>query len=250
MAENGGPNAKRSSDEVLRSYYVAGIVIAVAAILALLYYLTVYLNAFGERPPRTSVERDVARYESIVAQEPKSATAWRAYSAALRIGDRPDQALKVVERGLEKTRNAPVLRVERAYVFAALGRKSEAIELAISARKAEEKRLLAEQHRLIKLGIDQELTEFDQRPRIEALILIGSLEAEREEYKLAIEAYTDALVSDPNLTDVMVARGYAHLEQGECSAAESDFKRALAIDSSNAGAIAGLSRAQGQADSQ
>lgn len=233
------------AEDPVRRYLIAGIIVTVGLILGLVGYLVIYQDAFGDRAPRTSVERDIARYEAIVKDRPESADAWRAYSAALRAAGEPGRALDVVERGLRSTANAPVLQVERAYVLAALGKKSEALDAALKARDAEEKRIVEQMAAQAKKGIDPELMAMDQRARIEALVLIGSLRAEREEYAKAVSAYTAALESNPQLADVLAARGHAYLRSGDEAKARADFERALELDSANRSAIEGLRRATG-----
>jgi tetratricopeptide (TPR) repeat protein len=234
--------------DATRTYLVAAIAVVSGMCVALLIYTGVYLDALGERVPRTRVERDIVRYEATVQANKGSAESWRAYSAALRAAGEPARAEDVVERGLRATGRAPVLQIEQAYVLNARGKKLEALRTARAGLAAEEKRIIASMARLAKRNIQPKLAGADQRSRIEALVLIGTLEAERDNHDRAIRAYSDALESNPTLTDVITARGYAFLAKGETARARRDFERALKIDASSQAAREGLAEAAGGGD--
>jgi tetratricopeptide (TPR) repeat protein len=226
--------------------YGAAAAIALSGLVAGLW---VHL-AFGEnvfaQAPRTVIDRDIAVYRDLVAKQPSKAEYWQMYAHALIRAGLLDTAGRVIANGMTETHNEPAVQLEKAYLLIAQGRTEDAIAMAREVGKREDARLASQRTRLARRGVQLPLQRLNTKTRTEAWTLAGQLHSELGEWDGAIECFGKALQYDPNLVDVLLGRGIAHLQAGHPKLAEQDLRRALVLDPSNPAATAGLERLASQ----
>jgi tetratricopeptide (TPR) repeat protein len=222
-------------------YSLAAVLVLAGLIAGLWVHLAVGENAFA-KVPRSATERDVVLYGDLVARQPKTPENWRNYVHALIVARRLDDAKTAIARGLKATKQNPAVELEQAYLLAAEGDTEQAIQTAQDAGKREDARLLAESKKLAAQGIEVSVQQLDTTTRTEAWTLAGQLQSRLGQWEAAIKSFDRALQSDPNLVDVLLARGTAHLEAHHPKRARKDLERVLVLDPSNAAATSQLDR--------
>jgi tetratricopeptide (TPR) repeat protein len=231
-----------------------GLIIIIIVLSSILLSGALYLIGFqrnvGLQTPRTALERDIVQFRSDVQDKPTDPVGWVGLARSLRRAGRLDSANEAVKRGLAATKDAPALQVEQARLLLLSGEREKARTLAKKAAELEDDRLRGESSRLAAKRIDVGAQRLDQGTRIEAYSLVAEIEASQSRWREAIAAYSAVLQSDPNLIDVLVARGDAYLAAGDMKRAAADFSAALRFDARNRPALQGLRRATGEAGSK
>lgn len=109
-----------------------------------------------------------------------------------------------------------------------------------SGSYGENSTLLLQHARELKIQgkTDQALACFEKYTEIdptdpEALVSMGELYIEREDYPRAVKAFSTLLLADPNNARVILYLGQASLRLGDAEKAKQEFDRVLAIKPTN-----------------
>ncbi|MDH4140590.1 MAG: tetratricopeptide repeat protein [Coriobacteriia bacterium] len=228
------------TDRITR-WLAYGIFVLLLAILTLVFYV-VWTGVLGPLPPRTYVERDLQRLETMVEEKPQVEQVWRDYLRALIVAGQYSKAHRVVEEGRSVLASATaIVDVEEARLLNSEGNPDEAMAILDAAIESQANLLDEQIAELAARSIRASRASLPGGDTlVDAHILRAQILSTLGRWDEATEAYTEALDLDPVMADVLVARGYAYVESGQADKARKDFERALEFIPGLETAAAGL----------
>ncbi len=215
--------------------------VLILAILTLAFYI-VWTGVLRPQPPRTYIERDLSRLESVVEAKPQVAEGWRDYLRTLTAAGMYSKAHRVADEARSVlASDSATIDIEEARIYLAEADVETArttVDTAISSQEDALDRKLAE---LNAQGIRVERSYIQGgETLLEAYILKAQILSVLEEWEDAAAAYSQSLEMSPAMADVLVARGFVYLKLEDTSKAKKDFDRALQFDPELETAKAGL----------
>jgi tetratricopeptide (TPR) repeat protein len=234
----GGTSALRGGASI-DAWLLRAVLVLVIAVLAVVAWAVWYLPT-QTVAPRTALERQLAKLESLSRTQPANSTVWADWATLLVQSGDLSKAADVIARGSVATTDTMPVKVAEARLVAAQGNNSGAIALldttiaTLLEQEDVRKKAMADKGAVISL---QTLTA---PALIEAQVLRGELLDLTGRTADAIAAYTFALTRDPQMADVLVARADLYARSGKAAEAEADYRKALTMIPDDQAALDGL----------
>jgi tetratricopeptide (TPR) repeat protein len=189
--------------------------------------------------PRTSTERALKVYESVVESGEANPTVYAAYIRALTEAGQYTRAQQLINASVDadESTRAQIL-VEQARLHNARNRHESAIETVDEALAQFE----ADWARIEAAAKERNVPVTEQRPieHRQALILKAAAFDGLKQPDKALEIYSDYLEIWPADADVRTLRGDIYAEQGDNDQAEADYREALRYIPDYEAALEGL----------
>jgi tetratricopeptide (TPR) repeat protein len=234
------PLVGAESDAVNRRLLIAvlAMIIAVLGVVGWLVYSVVVLAA----APRTAVEREVMKLESLSRTQPNNGEVWADWATALIASGDLQKAADVISRGSTVASDTAPIKVAEARLLVRQSRPGDAVKILDTLVKS---MLEQETSRAKALAAADTVVPRDVLTSpflVDAQILRGDVLAGQGKVAEAIVAYSFALERNPQMSDVLAARGDLYARSGKPEDAERDYRKALTMLPDFAPAIDGLKR--------
>jgi tetratricopeptide (TPR) repeat protein len=161
------------------------------------------VSLVGEPPaPRTSAERNLARFEELVKKDPKDSGAQAGMGVALMDIGAYDQAITYLKKALKLEGNNARYQVTLAEAYAMNGQDSQALKTLADAKRINGR--------------------FE-----DAWYLEGKIYYDQENYKKAIDSLMKVVEINPNAADTLYLVASAYEKSGNVASAKIYYQKAL-----------------------
>jgi predicted O-linked N-acetylglucosamine transferase (SPINDLY family) len=192
---------------------------------------------------RSELDRAQACYQEILAADPNHIDAMHLLGVVKGQRGEKDEALRLIERVVQKTPRAPLVLVNHGNALSALGRHEEAIasfDKATALQPTHADGWANKGKALSALGRHADaVASYDKALAINPLLFAvwnsrGSALVALERREEALESFNRALAVKPDHAPALNNRGDALMKLGRPEEALKDFDRALAVEPGNA----------------
>lgn len=231
--------APRQGDPVVTLLLTVALAL-IAVLLATGTLVFVYLNTLNEAP-RTSIERDLAVWETAVKERPADVNSWANLAYAYAEAGRIDDALETIARAEKVTGRSQFVIVE-ADVLRLGGRFAEAVRAYGEAEKA-----VLDLQRQAEIEREKVGVKLPADDASLARVYYGRALARQElgDVKNAIADIEKAVELQPRSATMWVSLGDLYTRSEETSEAEAAYRTALKFVPDDSGALEGLERLEG-----
>lgn len=224
------PTASKKSRKrrsIMSDPVIQAMVTAAAAVIILWTAAIASSIVFGlanPPAPRTQVERQLNMLEGVVKAKPKSTTAWSDYASAMISAKQYSAADEVIERGLKLASEKSLILVQKARLARKRGDDDAALKLCAEAIKTAKAERLADVKKLSGKGSKARI---DPKGLPGGYIITAEIQAERQQWRAVVTAWTEFLKIEPTDCLALVARGDAQAKLNDKKGAEQSYREAL-----------------------
>jgi tetratricopeptide (TPR) repeat protein len=213
-------------------------IICVLGVVGWMVYAVIVLNA----APRTAVEREVMKLESLSKTQPTSGEVWADWANALIAAGDLSKATQVIARGSIVASDTAPVRLVEARLRVVQNRPGDAMRVLDTLVSSLLEVESAKVKKLATGGTSLPTDALTSPVLVDAQVMRGEVLSGQDKVEEAIAAYTFALDRESQMADVLAARGDLYARTGKADLAEADYRRALTMVPDYSPAIDGLKR--------